>query len=274
MTERLLEHLDRYFDAVPRTAARAEHIGPFTLFVREAPGWPYYARPTPGISEELTASAVDRVRERQRELGMPESFEWIVDLTPTMATAAEEAGMSVVLHPLLHLKSPAHAPLPEGFTVRFATAADDMAPVMAVAKVGFDHPGTAVGDAGSEAVRAAAEVSATDQVEMLRKRIEAGLTVTALVLGPQGSPVAVGSHQPVGGTSEIVGVATLPAFRRRGLGAAVTAALAADAIRRGCETVCLFAGDEDVARVYEQVGFVRVGTSGAADPPEQPAPRG
>lgn len=39
----------------------------------------------------------------------------------------------------------------------------------------------------------------------------------------------------------------------------MTAALADDAARRGVGTTFLSAGDEDVARVYERVGFVRVG---------------
>ena len=34
--------LERYLDAAPRSAARAEPVGPFTLFVGTGP-WPYYA---------------------------------------------------------------------------------------------------------------------------------------------------------------------------------------------------------------------------------------
>ena len=39
-----LAELERYYDAVPRSAARVEEIGPFTLFVGTG-AWPYYARP-------------------------------------------------------------------------------------------------------------------------------------------------------------------------------------------------------------------------------------
>jgi predicted GNAT family acetyltransferase len=68
----------------------------------------------------------------------------------------------------------------------------------------------------------------------------------------------VGSHQPVGDVTEVVGVATLPAFRRRGIGAAITAALVADARRRGVDMILLSAGSDEVARVYAKVGFVRM----------------
>jgi predicted GNAT family acetyltransferase len=94
----------------------------------------------------------------------------------------------------------------------------------------------------------------------------AGLTVAAAAR-VSGVLAAVGWHQPLDGASEIVGVATLPAFRRRGLGAAVTGTLVADALERGVETVFLSADDDDVARVYARVGFRRVGTACGASVP-------
>ena len=74
-------------------------------------------------------------------------------------------------------------------------------------------------------------------------------------------PVAAGMHQPVEGVTEVVGVATLPAVRRQGLGGAVTGALVEDALARGVETVFLSAGSEDIARVYGRLGFRRVATA-------------
>jgi len=96
--------------------------------------------------------------------------------------------------------------------------------------------------------------------------MQRGLTVTGAAFG-EGVPVAVGSHQPVGTATEIVGVGVLPAFRRRGLGAAVTSLLVRDAQRRGAGLIFLSAGGDAVARVYERLGFERVGTAGAAEPP-------
>ncbi len=42
-----LAAIEAYYDAVPRSAARTEECGPFTLFVGTGP-WPYYARPRLG----------------------------------------------------------------------------------------------------------------------------------------------------------------------------------------------------------------------------------
>lgn len=75
MQDELLERIDAYLDEVPRRGpVRAEPIGPFTLFVTEGPGWPYYARPTIGATGFSEEDAL-RVRERQRELGIVETFE-------------------------------------------------------------------------------------------------------------------------------------------------------------------------------------------------------
>ncbi|MBI5106359.1 MAG: GNAT family N-acetyltransferase, partial [Solirubrobacterales bacterium] len=67
-------------------------------------------------------------------------------------------------------------------------------------------------------------------------------------------------------TTEIVGVATLPAYRRQGLAAAVTAALVDDALAHGARTVLLSAADDDVARLYASLGFRRVATHCIAEP--------
>jgi hypothetical protein len=60
-----LEPIDAYCDAAPRSAARAEDHGPFTLFVGRGP-WPYYARPRLGGGGPFTPSAVKAVRARMR----------------------------------------------------------------------------------------------------------------------------------------------------------------------------------------------------------------
>ena len=83
-----------------------------------------------------------------------------------------------------------------------------------------------------------------------------GVTRTAIAtLGDD--VVAMGQHQPVGDVTEIVGVATIPEARRRGIAGALTAALVADA---DVGTVFLSAG-EDAARVYGRLGFERRATA-------------
>jgi hypothetical protein len=99
----VIERIDAFCDAVPRGRARAEEHGPLVLFVPTGPGWPYYARPLRGTRVPITGVAVRRVRARQRELIIPESFEWIEQAAPGMAVAAAEGGLEVQAHPLLVL---------------------------------------------------------------------------------------------------------------------------------------------------------------------------
>jgi ribosomal protein S18 acetylase RimI-like enzyme len=268
----LLRRIDAYLDAVPRSACRAEAVGPFTLFVNdlfvnERSGWSYYARPTPG-ADHITVGDVEGVRARQRELGLSEAFEWVDDLGPSVGTAAARSGLAVITHPLMHLPPGALVPAsaPSDAVVRAIAPGDDLARIGAVAQVAFANPGTAAGPAGIEALTPLAAAAEPSTTAFVRQRIEDGVTVTVAAF-VDGEPVASGSHQPVGAATEIVGVACLPAYRRRGLGAAVTSMLVRDALSRGITTVCLSADDEDVARVYGRLGFATVGAVGAAEPP-------
>lgn len=88
----------------------------------------------------------------------------------------------------------------------------------------------------------------------------------------QGNVIGGGSHSPRGVTTELTGIAVLPRARRRGAGAAITRALVSDARERGVATVFLSAQDDAVARVYEHVGFVRVGTACVAEPTDLSGP--
>ncbi|MGI8827144.1 MAG: GNAT family N-acetyltransferase [Chloroflexota bacterium] len=268
MRDNVLAAIEAYYDAVPRNAAQPEDLSPFVLFVPRGAAWPYYARPQLGAAS-FTAAEVERVRERQRELRIPEAFEWVAETTPGLRAAALESGLTVSDHALMPLiGEPSSGPEPPlGLTLRLVTSQEDLGLLRAVSNVGFSFPGTGRGDAGSEHASRAIGERNLEREAFARERLEQELTIMAAAIVDD-EPVAVGSHQPVEGVTEIVGVATLPAFRRRGIGAALTAFLTADARARGIETVFLSAGDDDVARMYERVGFQRIGTACIAEPGE------
>jgi ribosomal protein S18 acetylase RimI-like enzyme len=263
----LIERIDAFCDAVPRRRARADQHGPLVLFVPTGPGWPYYARPRRGSRSRITAADIRAVRARQRELIIPESFEWIEQVAPEMAAAAADAGLEVHRHPLMVLAEPVPvSALPPGITVRAVAPFDpELDRIWAVPAVAFGQPGTAVGEAGVvERDKIAADHDG-GTIAMLRERLRSGQSVLAAAFGPDG-PLAAGSCQSVDGVAEITGVGVLPASRRQGLGAAVTALLAADARRRGVRTVFLSASDDAVARIYASIGFREIGTAMIAEP--------
>ena len=78
---------------------------------------------------------------------------------------------------------------------------------------------------------------------------------------PALGPVGGGRHTLVGDTSEITGVAVLPAFRGHGLAAALSHVLASDALALGASTVFCSAQNDVVARIYRRIGFRRFATA-------------
>lgn len=173
----------------------------------------------------------------------------------------------------MHLPAGAFRPCPTPAVARVTIVppeVEDLASVTAVAAVGFSAPGTERGTLGHDAVVDAAARLDERLLGFTRERMSRGLTVTAVARVDR-APVAVGSHNPVGDATEIVGVATLPAFRRKGLGSAVTSALVEHALAHSIDLVLLSAGDEATARAYARLGFRAIGTVGAAGPPEAAA---
>jgi ribosomal protein S18 acetylase RimI-like enzyme len=268
VTRPLLHRVDAYLDAAPRSSCTVEEVGPFTVFIGATGGWRYYARPRHGADvSEVTAHDVQAVIARQRALDQPVAFEWVEELAPEVATACRDAGLTVHGHPLLVHHEPLAVPVPDGVRIRRLDPDDvAVAAALATAQVGFSTMGPEARGGIAERDAAAAATS-PDAVEHARGRILTGRTVVVVAEDERGV-LAVGSHNPVDDATEIVGVATLPDERRRGLGAAVTDTLVADAVRRGVQLILLSAQDDDVANVYERVGFARVGTAAAAAPHE------
>lgn len=251
-----LQRVEEYYDTAPRSDARVEEIGSLTLFVGTGP-WSYYARPRLGATE-VDPRDVERACARMRDLNVPLAFEWVSETSHSMRAAAVRSGLSVVDGPLLAVADPVDVMLPGGVRLYL---------------VGADEP--RLGDYLHLAARAFSETDNIDglgrpvpdpseaAVTHLRARIADGRTVLMAAMSGE-RLLAVGSHHPVvvgeEVISEIVGVGTLADYRGRGLGAAITAALVADA-RQECSLVFLSAGDDDSARVYERVGFAQMGTA-------------
>ena len=92
--------------------------------------------------------------------------------------------------------------------------------------------------------------------EKARQFFERFATQQMFMAKLDGQLVSVVSLMPsYDGIAEIAGVGTVPAFRRRGIGAAMTWHAARAAFEQGVEAVFLTAMDERAGRVYTRVGF-------------------
>jgi ribosomal protein S18 acetylase RimI-like enzyme len=143
---------------------------------------------------------------------------------------------------------------------RIAPDDPELPAVQAAITLGFGQDDTLVGSV-SVAERDALVAEGSPHVETLSALLAAGRSVMYGAFDPELGAVGGGSHNPRGDVTEIVGVGVLPAHRRRGIAGHLTWALARDAADAGVSTVFMSAGSDDVARIYEGVGFRRVGTA-------------
>ena len=273
----LLDRIERYFALAAMADAQVHTVGSLAVPIG-SPDWPHPARPLPGREAEVTVADVLAAVALQERSGVPASLEWLGDRCRGLAGVARSAGLAVDDLPMLVADDPVEVLLPAGVRL-YLVGADDprLGLYQRLAELAFASPGP-VATVPSAAGRGTPDVALGDPgpaelppTEVLRERVASGRTVM-MVAVEDGQPVAIGSHQPVDvdgvEISEVVGVATLPRFRGRGLGAGLTSALVEHA-RQTADLVFLSAGDDDVARVYERAGFARAGTTCLAERPSR-----
>lgn len=246
MTE-LLQRIDRYLNRVPLIHCDALDLPPFTLFLsrRAAQGYPSYARPTAPLPVALDP-ILNQVHARFAERELEPRWEFIAELAPDLLPRLEAAGFTGIR------PTPLMAVTPDSFRpeahpeieTRWIGPGGDLAPLLLVQRTGFS---------GEELVMVTAEDVAAAQM-----LVQSGTRFWGAYL--EGEAVSAGVHTPIDGVTEAAGVATLPAYRRRGAGGALTSALVSDAFAQGCELVFLTAGDARARRLYERVGFRMVGS--------------
>jgi ribosomal protein S18 acetylase RimI-like enzyme len=212
--------------------------GPFTVTItpREPMRYLNYAIPDDGAEpDEADIEALRRAfRGRER---LPR-LEWIEEAAPAVAAVLAAAGMTQELRtPLMScgpdelvdaaadVPEPAVAPVGDG----------DLRDCARVQRAAFGEP----------------PLPADEPPPDPRRR--GGGAVLARVAG---TPAAAATWTAVvDGTSEVGGVATAEAWRRRGLAGVVTAAAARAAFAAGARLCVLSPGSDEAQRVYARAGF-------------------
>jgi len=244
-----LSPIEAYYDAVPRVAATTEEVGPFTLFLAdEGIGWQFYARPRLGLDTEVTADDVRAVLARQDELGKPRQIEWIDEVTPSLLPAVREALADARIEECPLLVLPVDAVVPVVGPGRYVDLA-------------ADDPDLGWVSGAQDAAFGEHDDVVDKPVGRRPELIADGSLVVVAAYDESGQLIGGGSAAPRGDTSELMGIATVPTARRRGHGAAITAALVAAVRHRGVQQVFLSAASDDAASIYRALGFERVGTA-------------
>ena len=251
----LLADIERYYDAVPRPAATTEEVGPFTLFLAEdGIGWQFYARPRLGLAEEVTADDVRGVLARQAELGLPRAIEWVHETTPSLLPAVREATEGLD-----------HVELEE--CPLLVLPPDTVMPVVSTSSTGVDVRVLGPDDPDLATVTSAIHAGFDNTDEMVERplgkrpgMVRDGILVVVAAYA-DGQVAGGGSSAPRGDSAELMGIAVVPKFRRRGLGSEITRGLVHAVRARGVRTILLSAASDGAASIYRQVGFVDVGTA-------------
>lgn len=247
----LLAEIEAYYDTVPRVAATTEECGPFTVFVaRPENGWQFYARPRLGLDEAIAEDDVRRLLARQGELGVPQSLEWVHETTPTLLPTVRKAlgdDIAVERCPLQVLgpELRVDARNAEGSHRTVAGDDPDLPLVVGAVRAAFG---------GQDDVTPAT-------LGPHRELISSGQAIVVAAYDAEGRIVGGGTAAPRGTVSELMGIAVVPAARRRGHGAAITAALVAAARAVGVRTLFLSAGTPAAAELYAGLGFTEIGTA-------------
>jgi predicted GNAT family acetyltransferase len=222
-------------------AAERESVaaGSFTLYRSRASDHPYlnYAVPADGATDW---QGIDALREAFVARGLQPRLEFVAERAPGLEAALAAAGFELQAR-IPVMTCPAHdlreVPPPDGVVIARVLAGSDVRPMMEVQSAAFGE-----GPPSDAAVRA--------------------YHGRGLLARTDGVPAGAASRSAIAeGVSEIGGVGVLERFRRRGIAAALTAAVAAEAFADGAQLCFLTPGDEGAERVYVRAGFARAGTT-------------
>lgn len=264
----LLGRIQAQMRAVARRQYEAVSAPPFTLFFHATDPLPFFNYAIPDASCAHSTPFADleaplaRLRAEFASRRRVPRFEFVEACAPALSAALETQGF--ILENRAQLMacprgSGRAAPAVAGLDVE---ALDERTPLAKLALF-LDVQRRAF---RLESPRPATRVEARS----LRDSLGNGFALLGRI---GGRPVATAMIQPGGdGLAELVGVATLEEFRRRGIAGALSFEAVRGAFSRGVSLVFLSAADARAGRVYETAGFSPAGHSLFYRTPEDPEP--
>lgn len=178
----------------------------------------------------------------QRRDARPQ-VEFLADLFPDLSARLRSAGYQERQREPVLVARPhdlPHSPAPldtETIILTRASSLEDVRENLDTNALGFEEPASAT-EGQAKAFRAG----------LVRSR--------AFTLRVHGRAVAAGMFEAIrGGVTELMGITTLPEYRRRGFAAYLTVTMAESAFAHGATLVFLCAASEEAGRVYQRIGF-------------------
>lgn len=243
-----LAQLSRIQAALRSAASRhreTRHPGPFLVTVTLENENPYlnYAIPEDGATP--TPEDVAQLVAAFLELNRKPRLEYIPNLAPAVEPSLAAVGFEVESRtPLMVFSTAAQAVTPDGIELVEPRSDEEIRGLILSLNEAFG-----MGEPPTE-----------EDVARQRARFADGW-IAILARDPSSGGVAGGGYvvAPEEGIAEVAGIGVREAYRRRGIGAAITGRLTALALERGTDLPFLMAATEREARIYAQAGFETVG---------------
>jgi GNAT superfamily N-acetyltransferase len=250
----LLGRIQAQMRAVAHRQYEAVLVPPFTLFLHATDPLPFFNYAIPNASAAPfgdLAAPLARLRAEFAARRRVPRFEFVEACAPALSGALETNGFILENRAQLMVcprGSERAAPAVAGLEVAAldaGTPLEEFALFLDVQRLAFGLPSP--------------EPATPQDARSLRDSLGGGFALAGRIAV---RPVATAMIQPGGdGLAELVGVATLEEFRRRGIGGALSFEAARRAFGLDLSLVFLSAADAHAGRVYEAAGFFPAGHS-------------
>ena len=235
--------------ATMRTAAvrgrDVERIGPFTATFNTAGANPFLSYAIPDEAAKPSQDDIEQLVAAYRLRDRVPRLEFLPSLAPAVEPALLAAGFAVdACAPLMIFSRRTAPPAPAGIELVEAMSDEDVRAAATAQHEAYGEP-----DPPTEG-----------WIAGIRAGIETGGLLVLARDDRSGEPAGGGQCTPPHeGASELTSIGVRPAFRRRGVAAAMTAWLAEAMRVRSADLVFLMAAGERETRIYARVGFEQIG---------------
>lgn len=225
-----------YLRANRRNAIR---VGPFTIGLSETSTSPYSNYAVPDDNARPTAADVAGLIDTFEQRGRKPRLEYLPSASPLVQPALEDAGfVEEGLLPLMTIAELVEPPAVDGVELVPADSDDTVFAMATALNLAYDEPPPTPEEVARHA----------------SSRDRGGFALLARSVS--GEPIGGGLVTvPIDGVAELAGIGVIPAWRRRGVAALVTARLVQAARELGVRLPFLMAADDRAANVYTRVGF-------------------
>jgi GNAT superfamily N-acetyltransferase len=236
----VLAAIQAYLRAAGGEGRTVEMAGPFAVLLHPGTAMPYASYAIPRAGAEPTPAEVALLLSVFRRARRVPRLEYLPALAPAVEAAVTPHGFGVEGRLALMACRPEEAlPVPpgEGVTLEDVDPSGDPAPAEDLVRVQHEAFG---------------ERPTPSEVRASVARLGVPAVLARIDAEPAGGGTCLAIRD---GTTEVVGIGTLPRFRGRGVAAAVTARLVHRSFAAGAGLAVLTPGDDATGRIYARCGF-------------------